>query len=284
MMASRTYSTKNTWYVEYEVTGPPEQKEKYASEVIQIPAVRGTAKSTNHKSNVLDLIKQMYPKATTLADIGITKASEENILQAIAESYSVPQSNPDKEATRKRLEAFVHETRASETVAKAIAQVHQRQKEDSKPLSRQIKETFEPKPESIREEIDMLQCDPAHRGMAMRNALFKPFWLTAEASEWEGQWDKGVFKKWNRSDFLKNDRVFTSRYVYKIKRSAKTGAAYRFKARLIVRGFEMEKAKDYLHKFSPTLGIAIARIITSIAAANDLGASFCRHRADPSSG
>ena len=78
----------------------------------------------------------------------------------------------------------------------------------------------------------MIEGDPAHRGMAMRNARFKPFWLTAEAAEWEGLWDKGVFKKWNRSDLLKNDRVFTSRYVYKIKRSAKSGAAY--KARLIV--------------------------------------------------
>ena len=73
MMASRAYCTKNTWYVEYEGTGPPEQKKKYAGEVIQIPIVRGTAKSMNHKSNGLDLIKQMYPKATTLADIGITK-------------------------------------------------------------------------------------------------------------------------------------------------------------------------------------------------------------------
>jgi hypothetical protein len=60
-------------------------------------------KSTNHKSNVLDLIKQMYPKATTLADIGITKAREAKIRQAIAESYSAPESNPDKEATWKRL-------------------------------------------------------------------------------------------------------------------------------------------------------------------------------------
>jgi hypothetical protein len=116
----------------------------------------------------------------------------------------------------------------------------------------------------------MLQGDTAHRGMAKRNARFKPFWLTAEASEWEGLWDKGVFKKWKRSDLLKNDRVFTSRHVHKIKRSAKTGAAYCFKARLIVRGFEMEKGKDYDQNFSPTLGIAIARIITSIAAANDL--------------
>ena len=86
----------------------------------------------------------MYPKATTLADIGITKARESKILQVIAESYSVPQSNPDNEATRERLEAFVQETRASETVTKVIVQVHQRQKEDSKPLYRQITETFQP--------------------------------------------------------------------------------------------------------------------------------------------
>jgi hypothetical protein len=116
MMVSRAYSTKNTWYVEYEVTGTPEQKEKYLDEVIQIPVARGTDKSTNHKSNVLGFIKQMYPKATTLADIGITKAREEKILQVISESYSVPESNPDKEAMRKRLEDFVQETRSSETV------------------------------------------------------------------------------------------------------------------------------------------------------------------------
>jgi hypothetical protein len=54
-----------------------------------------------------------------------------------------------------------------------------------------------------------------------------------------------------------------SRYVYKIKRSAKSGAAYRFKARLIVRGFEMEKGKDYDLHFCPTPGIVFSRIITS---------------------
>ncbi len=55
MMSSRPYITKNTWYVEF------------------------------------DLIKYMYPKTTKLADIVITKAREEKILQTIAESYSVPQ-------------------------------------------------------------------------------------------------------------------------------------------------------------------------------------------------
>jgi hypothetical protein len=85
-------------------------------------------------------------------------------------------------ATQKRLEFFVQKTRASETVAKASAQVQQRQKEDSKPMYRQITETVESTPESIWEDIDMLEGDPAHRGMAMRNTRFK---------NWEGLWDKG---------------------------------------------------------------------------------------------
>ncbi len=71
--------------------------------------------------------------------------------------------------------------------------------------------------------------------MAMCNARFKPFSLTTEVSEWEGLWDKGVFKKWNRLGLLKNDRM-----------------------------------KDYLQNFSPTPDIVIVRIITSIVAADDL--------------
>ena len=82
--------------------------------------------------------------------------------------------------------------------------------------------------------------------------------------------EKGMFKKWNRSDLLLNDRVFTSRYVYKIKRSAETGEAYRFKARMIVRGFEMENGVDYVDNFSRMPGVAVARLMTSRAIANDL--------------
>ena len=125
----------------------------------------------------------MYPKATTLADIGITKTREARILQAIAESYSVPQSNPDKESTRKRLEAFVHKTRASEAETgsgKGDCTRQRRQKEeeletalferrapnlseDSKPLRWQLTETFEPTPQSIWEDIDVLEGDRCAR-------------------------------------------------------------------------------------------------------------------------
>ena len=51
--------------------------------------------------------------------------------------------------------------------------------------------------------------------------------------------------------------MFTSKYVYKIKRSASTGEAYRFKARMIVRGFEMEKGPRGRAKY--TLGVILLK-------------------------
>jgi hypothetical protein len=47
-MAVRAYSTKNTWYIEYGVIGPTEQKKQYKGEEIQMPAVCATPKSSNH--------------------------------------------------------------------------------------------------------------------------------------------------------------------------------------------------------------------------------------------
>ena len=88
-------------------------------------------------------------------------------------------------------------------------------------------------------------------------------------------WEKGVFKKWSRKDLLSNDRVFTSRYVYKLKRSAMTGEVYRFKARLIVRGFQMEKSVDFDDSFSPTPGLAVGRFMLSLAVANDYELHAC---------
>ena len=67
--------------------------------------------------------------------------------------------------------------------------------------------------------IHMLQPDPAHRGAAMASH-FRPFWLTAEQEEWDGLWKRNWFKVWKRSDLAADDRVFTSRYVYKLKHDA----------------------------------------------------------------
>jgi hypothetical protein len=102
-----------------------------------------------------------------------------------------------------------------------------------------------------------------HRGVANEQSSLQI--ILAEGDEWQGLWEKGVFKKWNRSDLLPNDRVFANRYVYKIKRSAKKGEAYWFKASMIVRGFEMEKGVDYVDNFYPMPGLAVARLMMSLA-------------------
>jgi hypothetical protein len=64
---------------------------------------------------------------------------------------------------------------------------------------KQIIETFE-QLDTIFDEIDLLEEDPPHRGVAMRNARVRPYWIQAEEKEWQGLWDKGAFKKWSRKD------------------------------------------------------------------------------------
>ena len=50
---------------------------------------------------------------------------------------------------------------------------------------------------------------------------------------------------------------------------------YRFKARLIVRGFQMEKGVDYEDSFSPTPGMAVGRFMLALAVANDFELHAC---------
>ena len=99
---------------------------------------------------------------------------------------------------------------------------------------------------------------------------FRPFWLTAEQEEWDGLWKRNCLKVWKRSDLAADDRVFTSRYVYKVKCDAISGKVSRFKARLIVQGFKIQQDVDYNDTFSPTLGSTATRTIISIATAEDL--------------
>jgi hypothetical protein len=47
---------------------------------------------------------------------------------------------------------------------------------------KQIIETFEPL-DTIFDEIDLLEEDPPDRGVAMRNARFRPYWIQAEEKE-----------------------------------------------------------------------------------------------------
>jgi len=59
--------------------------------------------------------------------------------------------------------------------------------------------------------------DPKHHGQAMRSAM-KADWIKSQTSEMDGLWRRGVFQKVLRSSLTPQDRVFTSRFHYKIKR------------------------------------------------------------------
>jgi len=75
---------------------------------------------------------------------------------------------------------------------------------------------------------------------------FRPFWLTAEQEDsWDGLWKRNCFKLWKRSDLAADDRVFTSRYIHKLKRDAISGKVSQFKACLIVQGFKIQQDADY---------------------------------------
>ena len=277
IMASHAYSYKKFWYVDWKIVSPDPQNQS----MIQLPVMRGKTPTTNHKDNLLDLFNRIFHNPATLADLGIDEVRVQRAVRALASVWStgietvsfLSQAGVTKVILRKQIEERVMAKRSAKLVEKAYQEVKAKEKAEEevvKQIHKQVTPTFAPDDDKIWAQIDLLEPDPAHRGIAMRNLRFKPFWLRAEADEWAGLWQKGVFKRWSRSDLLPDDRVFTSKYVYKIKRSASTGEAYRFKARMIVRGFEMEKGVDYADNFSPTPGLAVARLMMSIAIANDM--------------
>eukprot|EP00961_Rhodomonas_salina_P200076 2698854-Rhodomonas_salina.1 len=117
---------------------------------------------------------------------------------------------------------------------------------------------------------DALEPDPANRKEAMRHERFRGFWLEAEHAEWKGLWEKGCFKKWRSSDLKPNDRVFGSRYHYKIKHCQKTCKITKFKVRLVLQGHRMQEGLDYEDSFAPVPHSTVGRLVMSMAAAENL--------------
>jgi hypothetical protein len=280
VMAVKAYSRTQAkfWYVDFTIISHADRCD------LQLPVRRGTVKSVNHAMNLQDLFRQLFNHPSTLEDLGITEERSKQIMSATIDAWRDSLQNPfalacvlssqinAADAQRKEQEQAAAATRSAAIERKALEEARAR----GPPAGhfKQVMETCEPL-DTIFDEIDLLEDDPPHRGVAMRNARFRPYWIQAEEKEWQGLWEKGVFKKWSRKDLLSNDRVFTSRYVYKLKRSAITGEVYRFKARLIVRGFQMEKGVDFDDSFSPTPGLAVGRFMLSLAVANDYELHAC---------
>ena len=78
--------------------------------------------------------------------------------------------------------------------------------------------------------------DPKHYSQTMRSAMKKE-WIKSQTSSMDGLWRRGVFQKVLRSSLTPQDRVFTSRFHYKIKQ--KGGKFDKCKVRLVVQGQHM---------------------------------------------
>ena len=180
LMASRAYTFKGLPYIDYEVISPKQMQTEYKGTPIQIPIAKGSAKSTNHKGNVIDVLRQIYNKPVSLADIGINAARNTKIHSAIT---ALSPNISEKDERRKKLEAQVAELRVSECVSKVISMVKERRNAELKAQKEmtlsghltQVIDTFSENSSSIWDEIDLLEGSPAHRGAVMSNLKFKPF-------------------------------------------------------------------------------------------------------------
>ena len=57
MVVAKTYSIKQFWYVDYEVIAPDAKCLQYRGRTWHVPIIRGTAKSTAHNANVVNLFR-----------------------------------------------------------------------------------------------------------------------------------------------------------------------------------------------------------------------------------
>jgi len=97
--------------------------------------------------------------------------------------------------------------------------------------------------------------DPKHHGQAMRSSM-RTEWIKSQNLEMQGLWSCGVFQKVLQTSLCPQDKVFSTRFHYKIKR--KGDEFDKCKVRLMVQGQHMKRKPenadgvgDYDDAFSP---------------------------------
>jgi len=71
---------------------------------------------------------------------------------------------------------------------------------------------------------------------------------------------------WTLTSLPPGKRALTSKWVYRVK-FRPDGSVERYKARLVIRGFEQIKDKDYKHTFSPVAKLTTVRVFIALASA-----------------
>jgi hypothetical protein len=283
VIAHKRWKTKNFHYLTVHILEPCALSQRWP-DGLDIPLRTGTSPTTRHPYTVRNFLQQRFPEAHTLADIDIRashtdpryitwrRAYERHRVQQGVNIARACQAIQDKQslAASSTSGAFRRQILNVAAPLPFVLPFRDAARNRAWLAAAAVPQDGDPSNLNILASIDMLEPDPIHRGAAMGNPRFRPFWQQAEQAEWTGLWERGCFKAWRRQDLASNDRIFSSRYVYKLKRDARTNQVTRFKARLIVQGFRMEKDIDYHDTFSPTPGATSARTIISLATAHDM--------------
>jgi hypothetical protein len=191
VMAVKAYSRTQArfWYVVFTIISHADRCD------LQLPVRRGAVKSVNHAMNLRDLFRQLSNHPSTLEDLGITEERSKQIMSAIIDAWRDSLQIPfalacvlssqinATDARRKEQEDESAATRSAAIERKALEEARAR----GTPAGhfKQGIETCEPL-DTIFDEIVLLEDDPPHRGVAVRNARFRPYWIQAERKEWQG--------------------------------------------------------------------------------------------------
>jgi len=120
-------------------------------------------------------------------------------------------------------------------------------------------------------QVGSFEPDPRNRAAMLRGpAHLVPGWLASENKEMTDLWRRGCLKRVHRSQLISGvDKVFQSRFHYKIKRHADRSLD-KLKVRLVCQGQHMRESVDYTDAFSPVPHASGFRTLVALAAANDM--------------
>ena len=204
--------------------------------------------------SILTAIAHNHPHAHTLRDLGVTETSSSDMTQAMLslltqyragtpfKAQDVEDASFQLQSCSEQSPAFLHAIAEQEGISTDGPEGYSRSSQD-----------------------------PKHRGQTLphNNPLHKE-WRKSEQLEMDGLWKGSVLKRVKRSSLLPEDKVFSTRFHYKIKR--KNGNFDKCKVRLVVQGQHMRKRNsdgvgDFDDAFSPVPHASGFRLILATATA-----------------